>query len=405
VEPDDEHEDDVSSGLLLPQDDRLWRHPSELTVGDAPRAATPAGSLAAAPGRPFDGRLWPAVLVSGFVGALIATVAAYSFGAGTQRVNVPALERDVDTGPAVTLASVGQPSGFALSAERVQPSCVVLVAHDAHGTRVAEGVVFRSDGMVVTTAHAVTGAQSLLATVGGTRHVTARVLASDPDSDLAVVKLTGDGYVPAPMGSALGLEVGDPVVSVRPPGGPGGVTADPAFIGALGQQIVGSSGAHLSDLVRLDTSLPQDTAGRAIVGEDGSVIAITTAVGPGGQTNEWATPVDLAREVASQLLASGHVTPVWLGVQGGDMPTSDAAALGVRGGAHVTRVDAGSPAAASGLHAGDVVVGLNGHQVASMASLIMAVHALAPGTRIELDVVHQNLPERLTAVVSPRPQG
>ena len=59
------------------------------------------------------------------------------------------------------------------------------------------------------------------------------------------------------------------------------------------------------------------------------------------EASEWATPVDLAREVATQLLSSGHVIPVWLGVQGGDMPSDDALALGVRGGAQVTRVDAG----------------------------------------------------------------
>jgi serine protease Do len=66
---------------------------------------------------------------------------------------------------------------------------------------------------------------------------------------------------------------------------------------------------------------------------------------------------------------------------------------------------AGSPAARSGLQAGDIVVGLNGHEVASVDNLIMAVHGLAPGTRIELDVVHQDMPERLTAVVTARPPG
>ena len=407
MEPDDEHEDDVSSGLLLPPDDRLWRHPSEMAVSGTARTAVPAPALVASPGRPFEGRLWPLVLVSGVVGALIATAATYTFGGGTHRVNVPALERDVDTGPAVTLASVGQPGGFVLAAERVQPSCVVLVAHDSHGNRIANGVVFRSDGMVLTTAHSVTGAQTITATVGGSRHVTARVVASDPGSDLAVVQLSGDGYTPAPLdvGSALNLQVGDPVVTVRPPGTPGGVPGDAASVGAIGQEIVGSSGAHLSDLVRIETSVPHDTVGGAVIGSDGAVIAITTAVGPAGQTTEWATPVDLAREIATQLLASGHVVPVWLGVQGGDMSTSDAAAYGVQGGAEVTRVDAGSPAAVSGLHAGDEVVGLNGHEVASMANLIMAVHALAPGTRVELDIVHKDLPERLTAVVTPRPPG
>ncbi len=402
MEPDDEHDDDVSSGLLLPPDDRLWRHPSELAVaGAGPAPAGRAHPFVAPAARFLDGKLWPVVLVSGVVGALLATAAAYTFGAATHRVTVTALERDVDSGPTVTLASVGEPGGYVLSAERVQPSCVQLYAHDAHGDHIADGVVFRSDGMVLTTAHAVAGAQSLVATVGGTRHVTARVVASDPDSDLAVVKLSGDGYTPAPLGSALDLEVGDPVVSVRPPGA--GVPGDAASVGAMDQQIVGSDGAHISDLVRVDTSVPPATVGGAIVGLDGSVVAITTAVGDAGETTEWATPVDLAREVAAQLLASGHVVPVWLGVQGGDLSTSDAASLGVAGGAQVTGVDAGSPAAVSGLHPGDVVVGLNGHEVASMANLIMAVHALAPGTRIELDVVHKDTPEQLSAVVTARP--
>jgi S1-C subfamily serine protease len=402
MEPDDEPEEDRSSGLLLPPDDRLWRHPSELAVAGTPSVPSTGHSLVGFTARLFDGRLWPVVLVSGVVGALIATVAAYTVGGATHRVMVPALERDVDSGPAVTLASAG-PGGYVTTAARVQPSCVVLVAHDAHGNRVANGVVFRSDGMVLTTAHAVAGAQSIMATVGGTRHVTARVVATDPNSDLAVVKLTGSGFVPAPMGSALDLEVGDPLVTVRPPGDPGGVPGDAASVDAMGQEIVGFGGSRLNDLVRIDTSIAPDAVGGPVVGDDGSVVAITTAVGPAGQLTEWATPVDLAREIAIQLLSSGRVVPVWLGVQGGDVAASDAQAMGVTGGANVTRVDNGSPAAASGLHAGDVVVGLNGHAVNSMAGLIMAVHALAPGTRVDLDIVHENLAKRLTVVIAPRP--
>ncbi|HVM67761.1 MAG TPA: trypsin-like peptidase domain-containing protein, partial [Acidimicrobiales bacterium] len=360
-----------------------------------------APSFGTAPWRFVEGRIWPVVLVSGVVGALLATAAAYTLGGGAHRVTVTALERDVETGPTVTLASVGQPGGYVLSAQRVQPSCVELYSHDAHGDHIADGVVFRSDGMVLTTAHAVAGVQSLVATVGGTRHVTARVVATDPQSGLAVVKLSGDGYTPAPLGSALDLQVGDPVVNVRPPGAD--VPGDAASISAMDQSMAAPGGANLSDLIRVDTASPPPAVGSPIVGLDGSVIAITTALGDADDTTAWATPVDLAREVATQLLADGHVVPVWLGVQGGDLPSSDAVALGVRGGARVSRIDAGSPAAASGLHAGDVVVGLNGHEVASMANLIMGVHALAPGTHIELDVVHKDVPEQLTVVVAPRP--
>ncbi|HVM67938.1 MAG TPA: hypothetical protein VMU14_23885, partial [Acidimicrobiales bacterium] len=98
MEPDDEHEDDVSSGPLLPPDDRLWRHPSELAVGNAARPASPAPSVGTAPSfgaapsfgtapwRFVEGRIWPVVLVSGVVGALLATAAAYTLGGGAHRV-------------------------------------------------------------------------------------------------------------------------------------------------------------------------------------------------------------------------------------------------------------------------------------------------------------------------------
>jgi S1-C subfamily serine protease len=405
VEPDDEQDAD-SSGPLLPPDDRLWRHPSELALGSHVRAATPAHGVASGTPAPVEGRMWTVALLSGVIGALLATGVVYTVaGNRTRRVAVPALERDVDARPVVTLSSTGSVSGFVLGAERVQPSCVVLVAHDAHGTRVSSGVVFRSDGMLITTAHTVAGAQTLTATVGGNRRVTARLVAMDPGSDLAVVKLAGGGFIPAPMGSALDLKVGDPVIAVRPRanGTAGDIPGDQASVSAIGQEIVGASGGHLPDLVRIDTSLPPTTVGGPLLDNGGAVVAISTAVGGLGQSMEWATPVDLARQIASQLMASGRVVPVWLGVEGGDLSSSGALALGVTAGAKVDRVYSASPASAAGVRAGDVVIGLDGHQVTSMANLIMAVHALPPGTKIELDVERGHQEQRLTALLSPRP--
>ncbi len=350
--------------------------------------------------------MWTIALLSGVIGALLATGVVYSVGGGrTHNVTVPALERDVDARPVVTMASTGSPAGFVVGAERVQPSCAVLVARDAHGTRISSGVVFRSDGMVLTTAHTVSGAQTLTATVGGTRKVTARLVAIDPASDLAVVKLAGGGYVPAPLGSALDLQVGDPVIAVRPAadGSGNNVPGDQAAVSAIGQEIVGSTGSKIPDLFRVDTSLPPTMIGGPLVDDAGTVVAIGTAIGASGQTTEWATPVDLAREIAIQLLATGRVVPVWLGVEGGDLSASNAREMGVTGGATVDRVYANSPASSAGVRPGDVVIGLDGHQVTSMANLIMAVHALPPGTRIELDVERADRPQTLTALVTPRP--
>ncbi|MFI5042561.1 MAG: hypothetical protein ACHQNA_12065, partial [Acidimicrobiales bacterium] len=98
MEPDEEHDDDRSPGPLLPPDDRLWRHPSELAFTSQVTSATPAASLIATSGARggADGRLWSIALLSGVLGALLATAAVYAVGGPTHQVAVPALERDVD---------------------------------------------------------------------------------------------------------------------------------------------------------------------------------------------------------------------------------------------------------------------------------------------------------------------
>ena len=408
MEPDDELDPDDSRGRLLPPDDRLWRHPSEVASTGGARPPEPTTATAVDTPSPADGRMWTVALLSGVIGALLATGIAYVLGVGrTQHVTVPALERDVDGRPVATFASTGWPSGSAVAAQHVQPSCAVLVARDSHGTRISSGVVFRSDGMVLTTAHTVAAADTITATVGGTRRVTARLVAMDPGSDLAVVKLAGAGFVPAVLGSALDLQVGDPVVSVGPDGNGEScdVSGNPSFVIGLGQQIVGPGGANLPDLVQVTTAVAPTTVGGPIVDARGDVVGISTAAGTPGQLMVWATPVDLARQIATQLLATGRVTPTWLGVEGGDLSVIDALKLGVTGGADVDHVYGHSPAAAAGIKSGDDVIGLDGHKVTSMANLIMAIHALPPGTRVELDVERHGQPMSVTAVLAPRPKS
>jgi S1-C subfamily serine protease len=408
VEPDDELDPDGSRDRLLPPDDRLWRHPSEVASAGGARGGAPASATAVETPSSPEGRMWTVAILSGVIGALLATGVVYAVGmARTRHVMVPALERDVDGRPVATFASTGSPGGFAVAAQHVQPSCAVLVARDAHGTRISVGVVFRSDGMVLTAAHTVDGAQTITASVGGKQKLTAHLVAEDRGSDLAVVKLAGTGFVPAALGSALDLQIGDPVISVGPDGTADGCDAsgDESFVLGLGQQIVGAHGATLPDLVQVSTAAAPTAVGGPIVDEGGTVVGIVTATGTSGQAMEWATPVDLAREIATQLLATGRVVPVWLGVGGGDLSVIDALQLGVTGGAEVDKIYAHSPAAAAGIRAGDFVIGVNGRQVTSMANLIMAVHALPPGTRVELDIERNGQAMSLTAVLSPRPKS
>jgi serine protease DegQ len=399
MDPDDELEDEGSSGPLLPPDDRLWRHPSEV-------AASVTRPLTA-PARGGEPRVWAIALTSGVIGALLATGILFAAGVHTRKIDVAALEQDVDSTPSVTLAAANSPSTFVTGAERIRPSCVVLVARDSHGLRVSNGVVFRSDGMILASATMVTGATTLTATVDGRRQVSAKVIASDPHSDLAVVKLGGSGYTPAPLGSAIDLRVGDPVIAVRPStdADGGGVPGDQGSVGALGQQITGPDGSTLSDMVQVLTTEPPSAVGGPVLDEHGDVVAIGTEAGPAGRAYEYALPVDLAREIATELLATGHVVPVWLGVEGVDLPAAEAKWLGVTGGAIVQRVYPDSPASAAGLEPGDIVIGVDGHEVSSMANLIVAVHAEPTGSHVELDVERKSGARSLMATVTPAPPG
>jgi len=399
VEPDDDLDDAGSSGLLLPPDDRLWRHPSEAAL----LAGRPSTRHA------LYSRMWTVAILSGVIGALLATGTLYaSGGLSTREVAVPALEHDVDLAPVITLASTGAPPDFMSGAERVQASCVTLVARDAHGTTTSIGMVFRSDGMVITPAHTVTGAESLTAIVGGTRHVGAHLVAWDAGSDLAVIKLDGSAYDPAPMGSALDLAVGDPIITLRAPTD-GTVADDQAgdqgLIGALGQAIVSPAGTPLGDLLEVDTPSPPTTVGGALLDSHGAVVAISTALGGPDGTVEYATPVDLARQVATELLTTGRFVPVWLGVRGTDAAPAAAAALGVDGAAVISEVFPNSPAATAGLEDNDVVVGVNDQAITSMVGLITAVHASAPGSTVSLDLYRDGHERLISAVVAPRPTG
>lgn len=403
MESDDELDDEGSSGPLLPPDDRLWRHPSELAFTGPVRRGGPAAALVGdpirrlrpVPGR-IDTRLWPIVVLSATIGGLLATGILYASGVmRTSKVTV-ALERDVDSSPTV----MARASTFLVAAEHVRPSCVVLVATGSRGTKVAYGVVFRSDGMALTTARALAGATQITATVGGSRRVTARVVATDAASDLGVVKLTGSSFVPAPLGSALDVRVGDPVIAVHPPSkARNDVPGDEGSIGALGQDLE-TGGARLEDLMRVDTTVAPSVTGGPVLDSHGVVVGIATAA---GASVSYATPIDLARQFANQLIAAGHVVRVWLGVQGIDLSASSARVMAVAGGAVITRVDGGSPAATAGLNPGDIVVGIDNRAVTSMANLVMAVHAESPGSRVELDVERDGRVHTASVVVTPRP--
>ncbi|HEY3239926.1 MAG TPA: trypsin-like peptidase domain-containing protein, partial [Acidimicrobiia bacterium] len=281
------------------------------------------------------------------------------------------------------------PEGIAQLAAAVAPAIVALRATTPSGERFGSGVVFRSDGHVLTNHHLVDGATSIEATGADGRSFSARHTGSDPESDLAVIALDHAGLVPAVLGSARALRVGQTAVVVGAPAGPQGspsVTA--GVIAGLGQ-VVEVAGRPLYDLISTDAMVGPRASGGPLVDPKGTVVGITTraAAGLGDEGLGLVIPIDRARQVADQLIAEGRVAYPWLGVSGTDLDPWTAKEYGVGTGTLVRHVDPEGPAARGGVKVQDVVTAVEAAPISSMHELTMLVRRHEPGDRIELTVV------------------
>ena len=326
----------------------------------------------------------PVALVSGMVGAALAIGILVLAGGLQRRERV--VERVAD-GPVFDL---GEPEGVAQVAAAVAPAIVALRATAPSGDRFGSGVVFRSDGHVLTNHHLVDGATSIEVTSADGRSFSARHTGSDPESDLAVIALDSAVLEPAVLGSARDLRVGQTAVVVGAPAGPQGspsVTA--GVIAGLGH-VVEVAGRPLYDLISTDAMVGARASGGPVVDRRGAVVGITTRGSAGGLGEPGlglVIPIDRARQVAAQLIADGRVTYPWLGLSGTDLDPWTAKEYGVGTGTLVRQVAPQSPAARGGVKIQDVVTAVEEAPISTMHELTMLVRRHEPGDQIELTVV------------------
>jgi putative serine protease PepD len=349
VESGDLFDDDSFRAPPSP-DDRLWRHPSEIGgVAQPRRRRRPTAALAVA---------------SGMCGAALAVGALALTGSlGTRVLSRDVVEREA--APVLTLSRVSDDTASRLAGS-VTPS-IVLLRIDGASTPSGAGVVFRDDGHVLTNAHVVGSATAVVAELSDGRSAAAEVVGTDHETDLAVLKLTGDGpFVPAVLGTSDGVAIGDTAVAV-------GARVTTGVISALGREITADGGRTLDDLMQTDAEIEVTSSGGALLRHDGAVIGITTAYA-GMRGMGFATPVDVARVVADDLVAHGRVRSVWLGIRGTSAPDG--------GGVVVAEVFVDGPAAIAGLVAGDVIRRIDGHPVSSMAHLRVILRRTHPGDAV-----------------------
>jgi len=387
MEFDDGLEDEPSVYRTPPApDDRLWRHPSELR-GPAERGD----------------RTWLVASIAGMVGALLATGVVAAAGGLTNEHTERVVEREEV--PARTISAPGSQSVIEI-AQRARPAIAQIRVEGKEGDASGSGVLIRSDGHVLTNFHVVDGADAVKVVLDNGRELSAKVLGTDPETDVAVVKVDGGPFPVARVGSAAELKVGQPAIAIGSPLGlAGGPSVTVGVVSALHRRLDTRTGPPLLDMIQTDAPISPGSSGGALLDAGGSVIGLTTAVATndGAQGLGFATPIDIAHSAAEQLIATGKVTHVWIGVEGSDVDMATANALHVEGGALVGQVVKGGPADRAGLAARDVIVGVDGHSIGTMGALVVALRSRKPGDVVALDVMHNKNQKRITVTLAERP--
>jgi serine protease Do len=266
------------------------------------------------------------------------------------------------------------------------------------------GVVVSEDGYILTNNHVVNGADVITVSFNDGRELKAKVVGTDPQTDLAVIKVTAKDLPAVTFADSDTLEVGDRVLAVGNPFGIG-QTVTSGMVGALGRA---SLGLDYEDFIQTDAAINPGNSGGALVDLKGRLIGINTAIlsrSGGFQGIGFAIPSNLARNVMEQLVANGEVVRGYLGVSVQDV-TADLAAgfdLKDKGGALIADVLAGSPADKSGLEPGDIVTEINGRPINDSRRLKLTVAGIAPGSTVPATILRDGETEKIELRVGNQP--
>ena len=250
------------------------------------------------------------------------------------------------------------------------------------------GFVWSADGIIVTNNHVIEGASKITINFNDGRQMDARLIGVDPDSDLAVLRVSANNLTAAPIGTSSDLLIGETVVAVGNPFGlSGSVTT--GVVSATGRSVPSKEqGRTFTDFIQTDASINPGNSGGPLLNIDGRVIGINTAIYAQAQGIGFAIPVDRAKKVIQDLLRYGQVRSAWIGAVTATVTPEEARRLNLRAtkGAVVSRVFEGSPAAAAGLRTGDVITAVAGKPVDSREAFSTYTSTLASGQPVSLSV-------------------
>ncbi|MBQ0920200.1 Do family serine endopeptidase [Hydrogenophaga aromaticivorans] len=254
------------------------------------------------------------------------------------------------------------------------------------------GVIVSPAGYILTNNHVIEEADQIEVILNDGRKSAAQVIGTDPETDLAILKVDLKDLPVITLGDSDALAIGDQVLAIGNPFGVG-QTVTSGIVSALGRTQLGIN--TFENFIQTDAAINPGNSGGALVDTNGHLMGINTAIysrSGGSMGIGFAIPTSTARSVLDAIVRDGQVTRGWIGVEPQDLTPELAESFGLASGTGViiTGVLQNGPAAQAGIRPGDVIVGVAGRNVTNVAQLLSAVAALQPGTPATLDVVRKD---------------
>ncbi|WP_306171180.1 Do family serine endopeptidase [Burkholderia pseudomallei] len=267
------------------------------------------------------------------------------------------------------------------------------------------GVIVSSEGYILTNQHVVDGADQIEVALADGRTATAKVIGSDPETDLAVLKINMTNLPTITLGRSDQSRVGDVVLAIGNPFGVG-QTVTMGIISALGRNHLGIN--TFENFIQTDAPINPGNSGGALVDVNGNLLGINTAIysRSGGSLGiGFAIPVSTARNVLESIITTGTVTRGWIGVEPQDVTPeiAESFSLAQKSGAIVAGVLQGGPADKAGIKPGDILMSIDGEDITDTTKLLNVVAQIKPGTPAKVHVVRKGKELDVTVVIGKRP--
>ncbi len=268
------------------------------------------------------------------------------------------------------------------------------------------GFIIDPQGHILTNNHVVSNAEEITVTLNDKRTFKAKVVGTDKETDVAVIKISGEDLPYIPLGDSDKMRVGDWVIAIGNPMGELRGTVTAGIISAQGRSNLNIFGGtpQYQDFIQTDASINFGNSGGPLCNIRGEAIGINTAINPSGQGIGFAIPINLAKHVAEELMASGKVTRAWMGVTLADLTPELADGFGLKGqqGVLIQSVLDGQPADRAGIKRNDIIVAMNDRPVTDMQKFRLEIADMPVGSRVRLVVLRDGKRVPLTMALGER---